>query len=181
MTIGGVSCIPRRRLLLPLDVLLYCGNCRGRRSGTDRKRRQEPQRVGIVSVVIGLLIGCIPPVIVPAWLNTDLIYGIGNLFLLIGVGMCAPLVKLLSKKPLRVLGKYSFSIIIAHTFVLFTISSALFLCLLEAGVPSGWSTLICILTGIPLNAAAVFITEKAIDAVTGLIISKLFKKKQRDQ
>lgn len=132
--------------------------------------------IGAGLMLFGFAIGKFPSVLLPSWLVPDTLYGIGNFFFIIGIALCAPVVSLLSKKPFRVLGKYSFSIMLCHPFVLLTVSSMLFLHLRTLGLSPELNTLICIIVSLPLNAIAAFIVEKTVGTATSWLINKLFKK-----
>lgn len=80
-----------------------------------------------------------------------------------------------------VLGKYSFSLMLAHSFVLLSGSTLIFLKLKSAGVAEGWNLLLCMLAGLPVCALAAFVAEKCIGGITVWLNNRLFVKKRRAQ
>lgn len=145
---------------------------------SSKKKWRGEGVIGILLMLVGQLIGKFPPVLLPSWLSADFINGFGNFFFIVGIGLNARLTSFLGKKPFKVLGKYSFSLMLAHSFVLLSGSTLMFLGLREAGVPSLWNLLLCILASIPANAAAAFAVEKLIGGATSRLVKKLFSKKE---
>lgn len=124
---------------------------------------------GGVMLLAGLLLGCIPTVILPEAIGEGAIYGICSFLIIIGIGKCRGVSAFLEKKPLTVLGKYSFSLILVHPFVLCTLSLAMFLALREAGVGYVVSALLCFAASVPIIAALTV----AFDTGIGKLTSKL--------
>lgn len=131
-----------------------------------KKALKREGLIGIGMILIGLVIGKFPPVLLPAKLSVDVLNGIGNFFFIAGIGMSAKLTSFLEKKPFRVLGKYSFSLMLAHALVLLTASTKMYLLLKDAGVGDGLNLLLCILAGIPACALATFVMEKIVGGIT---------------
>lgn len=132
--------------------------------------------IGVGLILTGLLIGKFPPVLLPSWLSADVLNGIGNFFFVTGIGLSSWLTTLLEKKPFLVLGKYSFSLMLVHSFVLLSGSTRMFLALKHGGVGDGWNLLLCILVGLPVCALATLAAEKVIGGATVWLNKKLFPK-----
>lgn len=94
----------------------------------------------------------------PSWCNNIVFYAIGSFFLLISVSCLFADLKLLKSRILSFLGKESFSIIIVHMFVLFTINGFLFVYLDSLNINH------------VLNIAVNFL----VFTVLSLVFSKLF-------
>lgn len=130
--------------------------------------------IGVGLILLGLMIGKFPPVLLPAWLSADVVNGIGNFFFVVGIGANAKITSFLEKKPLRRLGEYSFSLMLAHSFVLLSGSAFMFLTLKHAGLENGWNLLLCLIAGLPAIALATFAVEKIIGKITVWLNKRLF-------
>ena len=82
--------------------------------------------LSVVFLIAALVTGNFPPVLLPSWCNNIVFYAIGSFFLLISVSCLFADCKFLKSRILSFLGKESFSIIIVHMLVLFTINGFLF-------------------------------------------------------
>ena len=82
--------------------------------------------LSVVFLIAALVTGNFPPVLLPSWCNNIVFYAIGSFFLLISVSCLFADSKFLKSRILSFLGKESFSIIIVHMLVLFTINGFLF-------------------------------------------------------
>ena len=90
--------------------------------------------LSVVFLIAALVTGNFPPVLLPSWCNNIVFYAIGSFFLLISVSCLFADLKLLKSRILSFLGKESFSIIIVHMLVLFTINGFLFIYLKSLNV-----------------------------------------------
>lgn len=142
-----------------------------------KKQWRREGLIGVGFILLGLVIGKFPPVILPAWLSADVLNGVGNFFFITGIGLSASITSFLAKKPFQVVGKYSFSLMLAHPFVLLSGSTLMYLGLKEAGVGNGWNLLLCILAGLPFCGFAGFVAEKVIGGLTVWLNSRLFAPK----
>lgn len=163
-------------VLVPWTVAFTAGIAAADLLAHKRQWRKDGL-IGAGLILLGLVIGKFPPVILPTRLSADAMNGIGNFFFIVGIGMSAKITSFLEKKPFLVLGKYSFSLMLAHSFVLLTGSTLMFLSLRNAGIADGWNLLLCTLAGLPACAIAAFAVEKVIGGITVLLNKKLFPRK----
>ena len=89
---------------------------------------------GIVAVAIGLFLGAFPSGVTPtnfykylAFLKYTDWHILGAAFTVYGVFSCGILQKMLLWKPFKVLGRISYSVYLLHIFILFTVTTWLFL------------------------------------------------------
>lgn len=81
---------------------------------------------GAVAIVCGIVLGLIPSSLLPEPLSLQMTYAAGVFLILTGLTFCKKIQHFLSWKGFVWLGKYLFSIILAHIFVLYTFSAWLY-------------------------------------------------------
>lgn len=95
----------------------------------------ENKSIMIFFLILGLIIGYFPSVFLPYWLDVTVLYAVGGFFILIGIIGLFSKSKFLNSKTLVYLGKESFSLIIVHIFVLFSITGYAYIWLMELRIP----------------------------------------------
>lgn len=94
-----------------------------RSKSTDNKH----EKYASLYVILGLVCGLFPEVLFPMPSLTYIFYGIGALFILYAIGISNVLQKALSARFLVKCGEYSFSMIIAHFPLMYTLPALAFI------------------------------------------------------
>lgn len=140
------------------------------------KANNKPSNIlGILFVILGIIIGCFPSVLLPSFINVELLYGISVFFIIFGCIKSSIFQRIFSAKILKVLGKYSFQLILVHMIIAQSISSYLYIKLDEMGLDFFWNFIIVILTAIPLNAIATIVFDRITTPLTNLLCNWIKK------
>lgn len=124
------------------------------KSGSDGKRSKGTQGArtlgGVFCVLAGVAIGLIPAPLLPGWLNLEVTYACSGFLILSGLTFCRRLQRFLSWKGFVWLGKYLFSIILVHIFVLYTFSAWLYKILSSQVINGGLLYILTALISLPV-------------------------------
>lgn len=88
----------------------------------EESRTGRPVWFGVALVILGLAIGMAPSPFLPAGITLEMTYAVGVLFILSGLIFCERIFRFLSWKWAVWLGRYLFSVILVHIFILYTFS-----------------------------------------------------------
>lgn len=117
--------------------------------------------IGVALMVVAVLLGAYPVGMVPTNAYRLLIlpesspmgsyyfyHILGAACLMLGIGLCKPLIKALSLAPLQLLGKISYSVFLVHIPILFSLSAWIFVTVLSSGVGYSMAAGMTLLTSV---------------------------------
>ncbi len=105
---------------------------------------------GGVLIFAGLMLGMVPSPFLPSGISLEMTYAVSSFLILCGLMLCRKLQCILSQKVFTWLGKYMFSMILTHIFVLYTFSAWLYRLLsVHTAMGSGALFLITALVSLP--------------------------------
>lgn len=136
---------------------------------------KHPLAVSLCLVIGGLVIGNIPPVLLPKLIPVEVPYAIGTLLALLGMAEPSALSRALEISPLQKLGKYSFTLIVTHMLIEFSFSAWMFVKLMQSGISFAFSFLLTVLASFPLIALLTFAFEKCTAPVTKKLSALIVK------
>lgn len=129
--------------------LFYCRQHK-QEGSIDRKRQGVFSFGGAALVFLGCVIGLIPGPFLPAGITLEMTYAISAFCVLSGLIFCQWLPRFLSWKWAVWLGRYLFSVILVHIFVLYTFSFWLYRLLADFIQDRGWLFLTVSVVSLPV-------------------------------
>lgn len=133
----------------------------------------EDKPVMVIFLILGIIIGYFPSIFLPYWLDVTILYAVGGFFILTGIIGLFSKSKFLNSKTLIYLGKESFSLIIMHIFVLFSITGYAYIWLIKLRVPElvALPAVFVLFATVSYYAAEIF--QKIMGPVTAKVVSKV--------
>lgn len=132
----------------------------------------ENKSIMVLFLILGLIIGYFPSVFLPYWLDVTVIYAVGGFFILVGIIGLFSKSKFLNSKTLVYLGKESFSLIIVHIFVLFTITGYAYIWLIKLRVPELVALPAVFVLFATISYYASELYQKIMGPITAKVVSK---------
>ena len=101
------------------------------------------------------------------------LYGIGAAIFITGAAGCRTIQRVLETKPLRTLGRYSFSAILIHMPVMSAVSCLQYQLMTKAGISGTAAVWAVFLAAIPVQILAAFLFQKLTVPLTSLVVEKV--------
>lgn len=125
--------------------------------------------------IIGILVSLFPHVLLPKWLPQQVLYTVSIIFILVSTSVLFSENKILTMKYLCWLGNESFSFIITHMFVLFSLNGYLYIMLKNNGISDAINFVLNIIVFYVVSIISTYIYGKILNPITNKISNKVMQ------
>lgn len=130
---------------------------------------------GILLVISGCIFGLFPSVLLPTFVNIEVLYAIGSLLVIVGTHISFRDNYFLNNKFINFMGKESLSAIIVQFLILQSLNIFLFISFHNQGMSSELNILINFIINMSLTVLFTYIYSKTITPITNYICNKVKK------